>query len=490
MLALPVLATNEGETLAALAMEEVTVSPRHGASNTSSVVLVDDTLRLNTSVRRGEAILVENAIVLSPADEGELDALVARMCDPTEVAARRTASVQETASSWLSLREQLVLVAVETFVRSPESSVCEAFRELAGDLCCARWAVEAQRFWSLLRQDLREKLDRNNVDEFYSLVAGNAREDESRAGLFHFGGYIEHSCCPNAFMEIVAPEVSRMTSPGSPRTGPPTPKSVQVISEPHLPQLVVRAQRDLADGELVTISYVPVYLPTWKRRELLDDRSVSCSCDRCEHAPELVCAYICPHCNDGPCCPMLPCSTPGSLSTGTVLRCEACDAVSSDLSVFSDAESSEDESGRLHPHHHRLINRHLASLPTLEPLDLVRIADLVLDAHVRIFGSCSPLYGKLCELEANAHLEVSNVTECAAAFQRAAEFYASSHRGAPEAPHYRRCYDQKSTVMAGRLGAMPRRLSKLGTESLKVISMPSLKEDIEEGHEETNEANL
>jgi hypothetical protein len=162
--------------------------------------------------------------------------------------------------------------------------------------------------------------------------------------------------------------------------------------------------------------------------------------------------------------------------------------VSSDPSVFSHAEFSEDESLRLHPHHHRFVNRHLASLSTLDPLEVVQITDRILDAHVRIFGSCSPLYGKLCEVGANAHLEMGNIADCAAAFERAAEFYATSHRGAPEASHCRRCYNQRSTVMAGRLGAMPRRLSKLGTESLKVISMPSLKEDIEEGPNETTEA--
>ena len=95
--------------------------------------------------------------------------------------------------------------------------------------------------------------------------------------------------------------------------------------------------RDVAEGELLSISYVGAYQPAGRRREqLLAQHGFVCECARCTVLPELVRAFRCPSCQDGPCSPSLP------TQTCRELRCDACDAITTlDAESWSRLEAAE-----------------------------------------------------------------------------------------------------------------------------------------------------
>ena len=87
-----------------------------------------------------------------------------------------------------------------------------------------------------------------------------------------------HECCPAAVVHISA------AADGS--------------------HLSLHTIRPLAPGEPISISYVASYQPTTRRRRLLlAKHGFICACDRCIAQPELVRAFRCPHCGEGPCSP-------------------------------------------------------------------------------------------------------------------------------------------------------------------------------------------
>jgi len=447
-------------------------------------------LRLTRPVRRGEAILVEDALFLSPGGDEELEELLLQTLDPEAVAVARA---EAAGASWPPASEQLSLVVVCALLEDGESPGCEEFRQLRGNT--ERWAGPAGRLWDRLRPELRAQVAREAMSEVYSIVASNAHDSEGgRAGIFRFGSYAEHSCAPTAFKEVVAPveDASRPGSPcvptslpeldveGSPRRTPPqTPVKSRGARQP---QLVVRALQDMAEGDTVSLSYIPEYLPTWRRRELLQaGYDFACQCDRCSRAPELVCAFLCPRCGEGPCSPTVPVTVPAGLQ-GLSLRCESCDAMVEDeqfVQQLVQAELAEvvsaDSMRLLHPSHHKIFGMYLHNMQVLPAADRAQAAEQLARAQRRMSGrSNHPLLGRLSELEAGAQLELGDHHQAVATLLRAQELFSASHRGPPEAGHALRCYRLQTRVEAGPLGAKPRRLSKLPVRS---PSLPSLAEN-------------
>ncbi|CAE8612972.1 unnamed protein product, partial [Polarella glacialis] len=368
---------------------DVQLSPRLGRDvrdRESPTVVIEERedvgrfLRVSRAIHRGEAILVEDPLFLSPSTNEEVQELVAATCDAAATAAAAEAAAASgsvvassstsppatnlaaeacgSPASWLPVPEQLVLAIVQAFLIDQNSDKCESFRLLRGDT--ERWRESAARLWSLLREDVKSNLSFEALCEIYSIVASNAHQsDGGRAGVFNLGSYMEHSCSPTAFKEVVVPLdfASRPGSPScSPSRGSDSPPSSPMLrkspswvggavpSMTPTPQLVVRAHRDLAEGDIVSIAYIPLYEPTWMRRAALQTGyGFHCRCDRCERDSEVVCAFNCPECGGGPCSPTGPVAAANGDLTGQGLRCESCGELlrTEDAELFSAVEASE-----------------------------------------------------------------------------------------------------------------------------------------------------
>jgi len=494
-----------------MCLDEPMISPRgrtiSGAPD-SSTLFVDEReevgrcIRLARPVRRGEALLVEDPLFLSPADDLELEELLVQICDAEAIAAARAASpaaasassaspsIWTTNSHWLPAPEQLSLVAIQALIERPDCPEVEGLRTLSGDP--ERWSAQAARLWYMLREDNRARIAVDVVCEVYAIVASNAHTaDGGRAGLFPMGSFFEHSCAPTAFKEVVDP-MEGVPRPGSPCHGiaeaASPPRSPVGHTNERRPQLVVRALRDLGEDDIVSISYIPEYLPTWKRRELLQaSYGFFCGCDRCLRSPELVCAFRCFKCGLGPCSPTAPSAAVDGSLRGLSLRCEACDAMATEDSVLdaltlieASEVVSEESTRHLHPFHWKIYQMYLMGHKDMLPVDRIQALDQLQEAQRRLAGSDShPLLGRLCEIGANTQVEIGDLPRAAASFQRAAELYAVSHRVPPHSGHDRRCYEQKTRIAAGRIGAVPRRLSRVSVNS-RSPSLPSLAEAVQE----------
>lgn len=506
-------------------MDDLPLSPRargaHGGVPDGSAVCIDERdevgrfLRVTRPVRRGEALLVEDPLFLSPANDEELQTLLSEMCDLNAVAAASAMGGLSSASSacptfssgsgptsatWLPVPSQLCLVAAKALVFTPASPECEELRMLQGDP--ERWVGPARHLWSLLREDLRPSIAIELLCEVYAIISANSHAaEDGRAGLFSAGSLAEHSCAPSAFKEVFAPveNISRPGTPTSPHcppeagfSTPPGSPAHQMLSSASIlcrrPQLVIRALHDLDEDEIVSIGYVPEYLPTFTRRELLQSGyGFFCMCDRCARESEVCCAFICPSCGDGPCSPTAPVmSTDIMAFRSLTFRCEACGGMLSEdprIDDFFEAEVAEvvsAESTRvLHPFHHKIFRMYLHNLKAMPPADRLQAIDQISEAHRRLSGSDGhPLLGRLFELTASAHCELGDVQRAASSYQRAADLYELSHRGPPESGHDRRCYDNKMSLTAGRLGSVPRRLSR-HISMTRSPSLPSLAEGFE-----------
>eukprot|EP00928_Gymnodinium_smaydae_P039532 TRINITY_DN26990_c0_g1_i1.p1 TRINITY_DN26990_c0_g1~~TRINITY_DN26990_c0_g1_i1.p1 ORF type:complete len:527 (+),score=90.41 TRINITY_DN26990_c0_g1_i1:160-1581(+) len=460
-------------------------------------------VRVTRPVRRGEAIIVEDAMLASPADDCELQALLSAMCCPSACSARAAEcgvdSSVSSPSSWLPVLERLSLVAANAVLEDPDSEVSVELGLLHGDE--VRWAEPAGRLWTLLREELRVQLSCGAFCEVYAAVAENALLDEtgSRAGLFRLGSYLEHSCSPSAFKELLVVQ----DVPSTPSKGQPA------VVGPRF-QLVVRALQDLDEGDSVSISYIDEYLPTYRRRELLQARyNFFCSCHRCELGTEAVAAYVCPACGGGPCSPEVPlaaplgvappppahdisCSDPSAPSSGLSLRCDNCsvdlDADDAHLQRYIEAEHSEaitpEVQQFLHPFHYKIHSAYSAGLLSMEPTSRIQALELLLDAQRRLSGSSAhPLLGRYCELMAAAHMELHDHQRASAKLRAAQDFYSQSHRGPPDAGHGARCRAALAQVTTGPLGTPPRRQGRAGSQIL--THSPSLR-SFPEGEWETD----
>lgn len=506
-----------------LLLDEIPISPRlsrgGGGDGTvpdcSAVEVVEREevggrcLRLLRSVRRGEALLVEEPLFLSPQDDDELELLLAQTCDAAAVAAARMAppssarsataawggasasgSPGPTTASWLPASSQLCLATAKTLAYEPESAKCEGLWDLAGDPL--RWEASAAWLWGLLHQDLQDRLGRDNFNKLFAIVATNAHAGSTgRAGLYHLGSFAEHSCAPSSYKEVldqdVASNSARLAAAavvGSP-SGSGSPACRFELHPVTRLQLVVRALRDLDEGEFVSISYIEEHLPTWKRRELLlNGYGFTCACDRCEHLPEVVCCFLCPSCRDGPCVAAVPILDQGF--NGSLFRCENCGyTVSEDVvRAFAMAESEDVDSEiaqrLLHSFHYKKFHKFLYNTDRIHPVERLKVLEQLTDAQFRLTPhDANPLLGHLNELSAKALLEVGDHHRAAHMFGRAADLYADSHRGPPDSGHEQRCYDMKMQITSHRLGPVPRRLSVASNAIVRSPSLPRLAEEEE-----------
>jgi len=121
---------------------------------------------------------------------------------------------------------------------------------------------------------------------------------------------------------------------------------------------------------------------------------------------------------------------------------------------------------------------YLQNIKAVPAHDRITAIEQLLEAQKRLTGCDShPLLGQLTEQIADAYIELGDFHRAAHMYQRASDLYAVSHRGPPDSGHDRRCYEQKMRVSAGRMGALPRRLSRLGGGALsRSPSLPSLAE--------------
>jgi hypothetical protein len=387
----------------------------------------------------------------------------------------------------LSVSAQLSLVIVQALLQDGDAINCEDFRQLQGDT--ERWRRPATTLWSQMREELREQIAEEAMCEIFSIVAANAHESNSgRAGLFKMGSYAEHSCTPSAFKEVVTPVEMAPSRPCTPdadeQASPSSRRSFVPSNLP--PRLVIRAQRDIAENDIISISYIREYLPTWKRRELLQaGYGFFCRCERCMLMAEAVCAFTCPRCDDGPCSPLAPVTAPDGSFKGLSFRCEACGIVTteeSEVEAFTRAEQDEvlsaESTAVLHPFHHKICGVYLHNLEAIPPQDRVQAIEQIIEAQRRLVGSLNhPILGRLCEKMAAAYMEVGDSHEANVSYRRAQELYSFSHHGPPDAGHDLRCF-QMQTQVAGPLGPVPRSLSRLPRRSLaKSPSLPSLAED-------------
>lgn len=461
-------------------------------------------LRLRRPIRRGEALLVEEPLFLSPGSRAELEELLGQLCETNALILAAAAPTQGSQEGfpggfgWLPVSEQICLVILQAQLAAPQSAKYEALRTLQGDP--ERWASPATRLWRLLREDIRAQVSLEELKEVYAIVANNAHGAErGQAGLFLIGSMAEHSCAPTAFKEVIAPVVAS-SRPGSPRVEDPqgaasfaTTCAGRVREKPQRsPQLILRALHDMDADEVVSISYIPEYLPTYKRRSLLQaNYGFICECDRCLRSPEVVCAYICPGCEDGPCSPTVPvASTTGDL-TGLTLSCESCHAITSEevvLSQFAAAECSEVVSAEFtqyfHPFHHKIFGMYLNNLKALPAAQRVEALEQLLDSQRRLTpGEVHPLLGKFSELMAIAYLEMGKHHEALAGFRHAEEHYGASHKGFPDVGHVKRCFDQEMQVLAGPLGPPPLHLTRGAVPGTcrppSLPALPELGEDVE-----------
>eukprot|EP00929_Paragymnodinium_shiwhaense_P115099 TRINITY_DN83709_c0_g1_i1.p1 TRINITY_DN83709_c0_g1~~TRINITY_DN83709_c0_g1_i1.p1 ORF type:complete len:546 (-),score=78.25 TRINITY_DN83709_c0_g1_i1:374-2011(-) len=493
--------------------------PRMGVPDTSGVYIEEREdipgrprfrLRAARPIRRGEAILVEESLFLSPLDAQELQALLCETCEQEAVSDyRATSSIGPTppgSSAWFPMPMQLSLVVVQALFEDGEedSPRVAAFRQLSGDT--ERWREPAYRLWGMLREEMRSLITHEAVAEVYAIVAENLHcADCGRAGVFAMGCLAEHSCAPSAFREVVTP-VDCMSRPGSPccegrtmATPPGSPFAGNGLSSPIVgsnpplrPQLVLRALYDMAEGDIVSLCYVPEYLPTYQRRQLLQaEFGFKCTCPRCEREPEVASAFVCPHCSSGPCSPTGPVSFEGDLYSHP-LRCEACGVMLSEEPIVADFLEMErreavtaDEMKYLHPFHWKIYGMYLESLKRLDAGERLQVMEQVLAALQRLCRSeqtTHPFLGKICESAGNAQLECGDLHQAVVCFRRAQDLYAMSHKGSPDPGHGARCYLLETRVTAGRLGAVPRRLSRPtgGLIVTRSPSMPSLAEAVAE----------
>eukprot|EP00927_Polykrikos_kofoidii_P048781 TRINITY_DN42994_c0_g1_i1.p1 TRINITY_DN42994_c0_g1~~TRINITY_DN42994_c0_g1_i1.p1 ORF type:complete len:542 (+),score=101.12 TRINITY_DN42994_c0_g1_i1:139-1764(+) len=494
--------------------------PRSGAADVSGVYVDESedggrTLRVSRPARRGEALLVEDVLFLSPACPEELEALLGTMCDPKAVeeaataaaaAGSATRSAPGAAPSWMSRATQLMLVIIKALVEdnSTDQPRVEAFRGLRGDT--ERWAEPSKRLWNMLNEEYRSRIALQAVVEVYGIVKASIRAEspEGRAGIYQVGSNTRHSCAPTAYQEVVVPIVEQFSRPGSSACGdgrdgvvPGSPSmsgrlsfgsmsGLELEVPRFLEQLVLRAERDLDENADVTVSMIPEYLPTWQRRVRLQvEQDFVCTCERCVRDPEVVCAFVCPQCNVGPCSPAGPVLAPGDFG-GHPLLCEACGAMISEeaaVAPFSEADKSEAIGPLLHPYHHRIVNQNMKCLQELTPPMRIQAIEHLMTAAKRLAKSdVHPLLGKLAELSASAHLDHGDLPAAVNGYRRAEELYALSHRGPPDAGHEARCHEQRTMITAGRLGRVPRRLETVASNSnIRSPSLPRLAETDMEG---------
>jgi len=382
-------------------------------------------------VRRGEALIVEDPLYLSSVDFAAWSRLAENICDSEALAATRERGRSD---GRLPVSEELTLTICEALFNESDLDQYESFDKLRGDPL--RWAESASRLHGLLRPDVQASISREALTRIYSIVAANAHDAEGgRAGVFALGSMCEHSCSPSAFKEVA--NITSLTS--SKDAG---------VSEKAEPKLIIRALRDLAAGEIVSLSYIPEYQPTWKRKsELQAMYGFQCVCPRCTVTAECACTFVCPDC-EGPCSPTTPSGAgPGDFSDLT-FTCEDCCAEfarsSEEVLSFTAADKCTifgDVAGQaMHPYHHKIVSMYTGALGNLPAHSRAAILQQLLDANCRsLHSDTHPLLARMTEKLAEAQMECGQRLEAAASFKDAADMFAKTHHGYPDVGHVSRC---------------------------------------------------
>ena len=191
--------------------------------------------------------------------------------------------------------------------------------------------------------------------------------------------------------------------------------------------------RQVAAGELISISYVASYQPTEIRRGLLSNQhGFTCMCMRCTTLPEHVRAFQCPNCHDGPCSPTSP------SAECRELVCDAC-AMTMGLDEeawghYARAETSNDVSvcmELLHPFHHRMVKLYQAQLLKMGGAQRAQVLQQHAEARARLYASFSDssiahsLVANDIEAAAVACLDAGEVEEAASLFCEAGNRFAA-----------------------------------------------------------------
>ena len=279
---------------------------------------------------------------------------------------------------------------------------------------------ESPEYKGVLQLQARADVESERESEkwFASLAAINVhgaggtfldRNFERRAVLGLLASMMQHECAPSAVTHISsAADGSRVS---------------------------VRTIRPLEVGEPISISYLATYQPASVRQELLQmQHGFTCVCPRCTTLPELVRAFRCPNCAEGPCSPTSP------LPSCRELACDHCEARmlldDETLSCYERAEHAEDVGAcmeYLHPYHHRMVKMYQNNLLKLSGAQRAQVLMQHAEARARMYAGFAhahhihPLVANDIEAAAVALLDAGELTAAAEAFadatQRFGAFY-------------------------------------------------------------------
>ena len=212
--------------------------------------------------------------------------------------------------------------------------------------------------------------------------------------------------------------------------------------------------REVAAGELLSISYIGAYHPTRQRREQLGGQhGFVCACPRCTRLPELVRAFRCPACRgDGPCSPSSP------AQTCRELHCDACNTTTTideeawrrleateSCECHDEGAAGEEASGwsscercrsLLHPYHHKPALRAQRTLRWLSPAGRASQLAQHARARQRLYASFvpsgrpHPLVAVDLENVAIALLAAGDVDDAKSQFAAAARCFAAFYGAA------------------------------------------------------------
>ena len=219
--------------------------------------------------------------------------------------------------------------------------------------------------------------------------------------------------------------------------------------------------REVLPGELLSISYIGGYQTSSRRRKLLQSQhSFTCTCPRCTVLPEMVRAFRCPACGEGPCSPASP-----EVSCREII-CDECECtLVLDDEAWADFEAAENCDvvcaecmSVLHPFHHRPVLMYQHNLLKLPPGARAEVLLQHKEARERVYSTFAAadvgysLVANDVEAAAIALLAAGEPERAAECFKDAAARFAAFY-GA-------------SSVDAGRCqrGAQATTLSQLSAE--------------------------
>eukprot|EP00928_Gymnodinium_smaydae_P064015 TRINITY_DN47454_c0_g1_i1.p1 TRINITY_DN47454_c0_g1~~TRINITY_DN47454_c0_g1_i1.p1 ORF type:complete len:406 (-),score=55.02 TRINITY_DN47454_c0_g1_i1:89-1306(-) len=362
-------------------------------------------IRTTRAVRQGELILYEKALFCSP-DRSKL-AEIKRDLFVDDAPIQRESSVP--------LATQVFFVVLTEMIMQPSSELLSRFEQLQGHVEC--WRTAATTLWECLRPHHQSRIEKEDLVVAFAKVAANAHESASGcAAVFVTGSFAEHNCSPSAFKEVISHRGTDAESLA----------------------LNFYALRDLAEGEHVSISYIPEYNPTWRRRELLKKGyNFHCQCNRCDgDAAEVTYSFLCPECEDGPCQPLRPCAVKGELGALACAECgyetENPDVVKSFVAADACDTLCSQCAPVFHPQNYKIFNMYMSNLGAAPPQQRLSMLEQLEAAHEALTGNAlHPLRAGLLEKTAEALAQLQRAAEAADEYERAAELHAGARGGAP-----------------------------------------------------------